>query len=57
MNDTLDPETREPAETPKTRLCLMCRDPFESTWAGERVCKRCKAGNTWRSGVSGERST
>ena len=34
----------------KTRLCLMCREPFESAWAGERVCKRCKSTAAWREG-------
>jgi len=23
--------------------------PFQSAWAGERVCRRCKATSTWRS--------
>ena len=32
----------------KTRLCLKCREPFESEWAGERVCKHCKGLNIWR---------
>jgi hypothetical protein len=34
---------------PKTRKCLLCRDPFPSAWAGERVCKKCKSTSTWRS--------
>lgn len=34
----------------KTRLCLSCRSPFESTWSGERVCRRCKATSNWRGG-------
>ena len=38
--------------TPKTRPCLMCRDPFESSWAGERVCRRCKGRDGWRQGTS-----
>ncbi|MGE4217806.1 MAG: hypothetical protein AB7G39_00040 [Alphaproteobacteria bacterium] len=32
------------------RKCLMCGDRFESEWAGERVCKRCKATSVWRQG-------
>ncbi len=32
----------------KTRLCLKCREPFESEWSGERVCKHCKSLNSWR---------
>jgi hypothetical protein len=33
----------------KTRKCLICKTPFPSAWAGERVCRRCKATSTWRS--------
>jgi hypothetical protein len=33
----------------KTRKCLICRTPFQSAWAGERVCRRCKSTSTWRS--------
>jgi len=36
---------------PKVRLCLRCRDEFESAWAGERICGRCKSSTTWRSGL------
>ena len=35
---------------PKTRNCLLCKSPFPSAWAGERVCRRCKSTSTWRSG-------
>lgn len=35
---------------PKTRRCLMCQASFDSTWAGERVCRRCKATSAWRGG-------
>ncbi len=38
----------------KTRDCLMCGDPFESSWTGERVCKRCKSSGRWRSGADFE---
>jgi uncharacterized paraquat-inducible protein A len=34
----------------KVRNCLMCRTPFPSTWAGERICRRCKSSARWRSG-------
>ncbi|MEM7224665.1 MAG: hypothetical protein AAF495_16925 [Pseudomonadota bacterium] len=37
----------------KVRLCLMCRDSFKSTWSGDRVCRKCKATSTWRSGSVG----
>jgi len=49
---TLDDQ--EPAarvETPKTRRCLMCCEPFGSEWSGERLCKRCKTSAQWRSGI------
>jgi hypothetical protein len=35
---------------PKQRNCLMCRKPFESSWHGERVCRKCKSTGEWRSG-------
>jgi len=34
----------------KTRKCLRCQDAFESSWPGERVCKRCKSSDSWRNG-------
>lgn len=41
------------AHTPKKRRCLMCHTEFESTWAGERVCRQCKSSSQWRSGALG----
>jgi hypothetical protein len=35
----------------KARKCLICRSPFPSAWAGERICRRCKSIAAWRSGV------
>ncbi|MCE2510200.1 MAG: hypothetical protein J4G10_04400 [Alphaproteobacteria bacterium] len=35
---------------PKERTCLMCAESFESTWAGERICTRCKSRVGWRRG-------
>ena len=35
----------------KIRKCLICRSPFPSAWAGERICRRCKSSAAWRSGV------
>jgi hypothetical protein len=35
---------------PKRRKCLRCGDAFESQWAGERICVKCKRSSTWRSG-------
>ena len=34
----------------ETRPCLLCREPFPSEWAGERVCPRCKSTAAWRNG-------
>ena len=34
----------------KTRKCLLCSTDFNSEWAGERVCKKCKATAAWRQG-------
>ena len=36
----------------KERDCLMCRDPFMSTWSGERICPRCKKSAAWRNALS-----
>jgi hypothetical protein len=36
----------------KFRACLKCRTVFDSAWAGERVCARCKGSNAWRNGGS-----
>ncbi len=35
----------------KVRTCLKCREPFDSDWSGERVCKTCKTKIAWREGV------
>lgn len=51
-NDMLpieEPVTESEPE-PKVRLCLMCRKPFESEWAGERICRKCKSTQAWRQG-------
>ena len=34
------------------RLCLHCKVAFDSAWAGERVCPRCKGTTAWRNGAS-----
>ncbi len=34
------------------RLCLNCKAVFDSAWAGERVCPRCKGTTAWRNGAS-----
>jgi len=32
------------------RPCLRCQAMFDSAWAGERICVRCKGSNAWRNG-------
>ena len=34
----------------KTRKCLVCKAPFLSEWAGERICHKCKSSSNWRMG-------
>jgi hypothetical protein len=41
------------ADEAKIRNCLVCKSPFPSAWAGERVCRRCKATSAWRGGALG----
>jgi hypothetical protein len=36
---------------PKQRECLRCQSTFESQWAGERICARCKGTTAWRTGA------
>jgi len=50
MTDDLDPMPERIYIT-KTRSCLKCREPFESEWSGERVCRRCKGRDSWRGGT------
>jgi len=38
------------ADTPRRRACLKCGRPFQSGWAGHRVCTPCKNTDAWRSG-------
>lgn len=44
-------KARRGATATKTRVCLMCNRPFESAWAGERICRKCKSTDTYRSGA------
>ena len=46
-----NPETDTDVEA-KTRLCLVCKTPFPSAWAGERICRRCKSTEKWRAGLA-----
>jgi hypothetical protein len=45
-NEESHPEQR------RVRACLKCSEKFESAWAGERICRRCKGSSTWQSGAS-----
>jgi hypothetical protein len=36
----------------RQRTCLGCKAIFDSAWAGERICQRCKETTVWRSGAS-----
>jgi hypothetical protein len=41
--ETLEPTI--PSAEAKERLCLKCRRPFTSTWAGHRLCTLCRMEN------------
>lgn len=47
QSDLLDEPVSAP---PRTRTCLRCRTDFQSEWAGERICRRCKGTSAWREG-------
>ena len=38
-------------DVPKSRKCLACRGKFQSEWAGQRVCDKCKKKTQWRTGA------
>ena len=50
---------KKPVLTPeyvaKLRRCLKCREEFESSWAGERICGTCKKQDCYRSASLRER--
>ena len=54
-NSAMDDDHKKPgaerATDPKTKQCLVCKSPFLSEWAGERICRRCKSTAAWRTGV------
>lgn len=37
-----------PPTTYTKRRCLACRTEFDSEWAGNRICRRCKDTDSWR---------
>ena len=55
QDGAMDDEHKKPEaerdSDPKTRPCLVCEVPFQSEWAGERICRRCKSTAAWRSGA------
>ena len=52
MSDAADAELIEvDTSAPKRRLCLRCQTKFESAWAGERICGRCKSTTAWKMGT------
>ena len=50
--DYLGKAENAPPDHVKSRHCLRCQAPFVSTWAGERVCRKCKSTSVWRDGVA-----
>lgn len=48
--DTLEKTANSGAENRRKRACLSCSTTFDSEWAGERVCPRCKGSSKWRNG-------
>jgi hypothetical protein len=41
----------EHVDEEKVRVCLVCREAFLSSWAGVRVCQKCKSTSAWRNGA------
>jgi uncharacterized paraquat-inducible protein A len=37
------PNNQPIKDAPKLRQCLGCQAAFNSEWAGERICSRCKS--------------
>ena len=49
----MDPEFGVPGLFKRLdRTCLSCKARFDSAWAGERICHRCKGTTVWRSGAA-----
>ena len=48
--DNRKPESDIP-HLPERRTCLMCGGKFISEWAGNRVCKKCRATAVWSQGA------
>jgi hypothetical protein len=50
-NDMPPPATKQGRVAAKRR-CLSCRRPFQSCWAGHRICTRCKRLDAWSAPVT-----
>lgn len=50
-SDTATQNEPEAPDPPKDRECLRCRVTFLSSWAGERICSRCRSSNAWKKGA------
>jgi hypothetical protein len=50
MSMNLNQDGDETEAEVKERRCLMCRETFDSAWAGERICRRCRSSAAWRRG-------
>lgn len=40
---SIAPSGLPPNKLPGRRICMMCREPFHSEHAGNRLCRRCKS--------------
>ena len=50
LNLNLSQDSDQTEAESKDRRCLMCGETFESAWAGERICRRCRSSAAWRRG-------
>lgn len=54
MAEMADPDisrAKALGDVPRERPCLRCDTVFFSEGFGERICRRCKGQNAWRSAV------
>lgn len=50
--NTAELDTKKPADANAVghvRKCMMCKSEFPSGWSGERICRKCKSTDKWRS--------
>lgn len=48
VEDPFDEASQRHSQKP--RRCLRCQAEFDSVWAGDRICGKCKQTAAWRSG-------